>query len=128
MSDTPARLRWWQFQNIRRTRWTVWLAEPGHSGLHHADHGECLGVTNFARRSVHIDLAQSVAKIAETTLHELLHVAKDDGVGEDFIRAVERPLWHILARHGFVLPPFPTGFDALHRKHMTKNQRAAWSE
>lgn len=70
------------------------------------------GFTDYVNHRVLIDVTAPENKIADTAMHELLHVIRGDVVpeaphDEDFICGAEPHMLHVLAQFGFGLPPFP---------------------
>lgn len=117
-------LLWVPFRRYRQ-RWGLYLATPARVaaegrmlGLHRCEscgQAECdafYGVTSFDSRRVLVDVTEPEAKIADTAMHELLHVARGPNADEAphdeaFVRGAEKGALHIFAQFGLRLPPFP---------------------
>lgn len=108
---------WWKFRDHGRRLWSVFLVDE----LRDEDTGAALwGLTHFEKRHVYILATQPHNQLADTAIHELMHVAAgvsertdiEHVAEENYIQRASVGLWRLMTALGFRLPPFPPGFVA----------------
>ena len=106
---------WWKFRDHGKRQWSVFLVDK----LNDEETGAALwGLTDFEKRHVYILATQPHNQLADTTIHELMHVSAgvdmrseiEHAAEENFIQRASVGLWRIMSGLGMRLPPFPEGF------------------
>ena len=106
---------WWRFRDVGKRQWSVFLVDR----LNDEDTGAPLwGLTDFEKRHVLILATQPHNQLADTALHELMHVAAgvnerteiEHAAEENFICRASVGLWRLMSGLGMRLPAFPEGF------------------
>lgn len=120
-------LLWFSFRDALGWRWRVYFVSYD---IAPEDFEQCSGMALMSDRKIYIHAGDPIPRQNATLVHELTHVAVNNGCGsapsryeEDTVESSCGPLAHILPQLGLKIPPRPIGYDALarHAKRIHKS-------